>query len=109
MKITGFRAMWVVVLFDLPVGTKRQRKLASEFRRMLVQDGFWMMQFSVYARPCPSEENASVHQQRVEALLPPEGKVRMLAITDRQFGRMRCFHAGSAAETEGMPQQLEFF
>jgi len=109
MIISGFRAMWVVVLFDLPVGTKLQRKLAAEFRKQLQGDGFWMLQYSVYARPCPSEENASVHEARVEAWLPPQGHVRMLQLTDRQFGRMRCFQSGSGTASEAMPQQLEFF
>jgi CRISPR-associated protein Cas2 len=101
--------MWVVVLFDLPVGTKPQRKRASEFRKRLREDGFWMLQYSVYARPCPSEENALVHAHRVEAILPSEGQVRMIQLTDRQYGRMLCFHAGSDAAGERMPQQLEFF
>ena len=109
MIVSGYRAMWVVVLFDLPVGTKPQRKLAGEFRKRLREDGFWMLQYSVYARPCPSEENALVHAHRVEVMLPPEGQVRLIQLTDRQYGRMVCYQAGSASEAERLPQQLEFF
>jgi len=107
--ISGYRAMWIVVLFDIPVGTKPQRKLAADFRKRLREDGFSMLQFSVYARPCPSEENALVHARRVESMLPPEGQVRLLQLTDRQYGRMICFQARSPRGVEAMPQQLEFF
>ena len=54
--------MWVMVMFDLPVGTKRQRKVAARFRKDLLEDGFWMLQFSVYARPCSSQENQKMRR-----------------------------------------------
>jgi CRISPR-associated protein Cas2 len=109
MKVSGFRAMWLLVLFDLPVRTKPQRKRASEFRKRLLTDGFTMMQYSVYMRPCPSEENAVVHLQRVQKALPSLGSIRIMQITDKQFGRMRCFDGKQAVSTEEMPHQLEFF
>ena len=101
--------MWVLVLFDLPVRTKPQRKRATEFRKQLLEDGFMMMQYSVYARPCPSEENAEVHVERIRRNLPPLGSVRILKVTDRQYGRMLCFDGNRPAPPEGMPRQLEFF
>jgi len=109
MKVSGFRAMWLLVLFDLPVRTKPQRKRATEFRKHLLQDGFSMMQYSVYMRPCASEENATAHLHRVQVVLPPLGSVRIMQITDKQFGRMLCFDGKSSLPPEGMPSQLEFF
>ncbi len=78
MKVSGFRAMWLVVLFDLPVRTKPQRKRATEFRKHLLADGFTMMQFSVYMRPCASEEKAATHLERVKKAVPPLGAVRVM-------------------------------
>ena len=109
MRVSGFRAMWLLVLFDLPVGTKSQRKRATKFRKLLLKDGFKMMQFSVYMRPCASEENAAVHLQRVKQTLPPLGSVRIMQVTDQQFTRMLCFDGKSRVPTENMPNQLEFF
>ncbi|MGQ0614985.1 MAG: CRISPR-associated endonuclease Cas2 [Planctomycetaceae bacterium] len=109
MRISGYRAMWLLVLFDLPVKTKPERKLASEFRKNLIQDGFWMLQFSVYARPCASEENLDVHCARVKLALPPDGEVRVMAMTDRQYGRMKVFLGKKRTRNEAMPAQLEFF
>ncbi len=101
--------MWLLVLFDLPVRTPPQRKRATEFRKDLLQDGFTMMQYSVYMRPCPSEENAETHLKRVQHMLPPLGSVRIMRITDKQFGRMLCFDGELPVDPERMPQQLEFF
>ncbi len=109
MLVPGLRAMWVLVLFDLPVKTRAQRKAATEFRKHLLQDGFEMMQYSVYMRPCASEENAAAHRGRVQAWLPPLGSVRILIVTDKQYGRMRCFDGKSPRPPESQPQQLEFF
>ena len=107
--MSGMRIMWVMVMFDLPVMTKPQRKAATDFRTALLQDGFYMIQYSVYSRPCPSDENANVHVERVKAALPPNGQVRILKFTDKQYARMECFLSRTEAEIEGKPEQIELF
>lgn len=101
--------MWVIALFDLPTDTPEARREYALFRKRLIQDGFTMLQYSVYARHCPSEENAGVHARRVEAGLPPDGEVRVLTLTDKQFERMRIFHGRIRAATELPPAQISFF
>ena len=54
--LSGYRIMWLVVLFDLPVGTKKERKAANRFREKLRDLGFEMSQFSVYLRFCAGKE-----------------------------------------------------
>jgi CRISPR-associated protein Cas2 len=81
----------------------------ARFRKALLQDGFSMMQFSVYIRHCPSEENADVHIRRVEQVLPPDGEVRVLLITDKQFERMRIFWGKLRKPPARTPRQLELF
>ena len=53
-RFSEYRIMWVLVFFDLPTETKRERKLYADFRKKLLQDGFTMFQFSIYVRHCPS-------------------------------------------------------
>jgi CRISPR-associated protein Cas2 len=65
--------MWVLVLFDLPTETKKEKKAHSDFRKKLVTDGFTMFQFSIYLRHCPSRENAEVHIKRIKGFLPEKG------------------------------------
>ena len=109
MIINGYRCMWVLAMFDLPSDTKQTRKAYTQFRKSLLEDGFTMMQYSVYARHCPSKENAEVHVQRVQANLPPEGEVRVLTITDKQFERMQIFWGKMRKSPEPAPLQLQLF
>jgi len=101
--------MWVIVMFDLPTDTKPARRAYTLFREMLLKDGFRMMQYSVYSRHCASQENADVHVQRIERNVPPDGEVRIITITDKQFERMRIFWGKMRKPTEEPPRQLEFF
>jgi CRISPR-associated protein Cas2 len=107
--ISGYRCMWVLAMFDLPVDTKSARRQYALFRKALLKDGFTRMQFSVYTRHCASEENAHVHVQRVENSVPPDGEVRILTITDKQFERMRIFWGKKRRVPEPPPPQLELF
>ena len=101
--------MWLIVFFDLPTETKRDRKEAGNFRKRLIKDGFSMFQFSIYARHCASRENAQVHVIRVKSFLPPKGEVGILQITDKQFGMMELFRSTKEAEKPKISHQLELF
>lgn len=89
MKREEARFVWMFVFFDLPVGTKTDRRWATRFRKFLKDDGFLMLQLSVYARVCRGEDGADKHVQRVTKNLPPRGSVRTLQVTDKQYARMR--------------------
>ena len=109
MLISGYRCMWVVAMFDLPVDTSAARRAYTQFRSFLLKDGFARMQFSVYIRHCASEENADAHIRRIEHQVPHDGEVRVLTITDKQFERMRCFWGKMRKPPEQAPKQLELF
>lgn len=109
MIVTGYRNVWLIAMFDLPVDTKQARKEYARFRKELLKDGFSMMQFSVYIRHCASEENADVHFRRVQNALPDDGEVRLLAVTDKQFARMQVFWGKMRKPPMPAPQQLELF
>ena len=101
--------MWVLVFFDLPVVTKKERRIAARFRKDIMADGFTMFQFSIYVRHCSSRENTEVHIKRVKKLLPELGHVGILCITDKQFGSMEIFLGRKLTETQAPAQQLELF
>ena len=96
-------------MFDLPTDTKVARKRYTQFRKALLKDGFDRMQYSVYIRCCPSEENAAVHHMRIQGALPPEGEVRILHLTDKQFERMKVFCGKIERAPEQKMTQLELF
>ena len=92
MRLNEYRILWVMVFFDLPTDTEKDRKNYTKFRKGIMQDGFDMFQFSIYVRHCSSFENAKVHIKRVKSILPPRGDIGIMTITDKQFGMMEIFH-----------------
>lgn len=99
MKAEEVRILWVFVFFDLPVGTKAERRLATRFREFLKDDGYLMLQYSVYARVCRGEEAVEKHLSRVTRQLPGKGSVRALQVTDRQYAHMKLM-LGTAPKSE---------
>jgi len=72
-------------------------------------EGFSMLQYSVYARYCPSEEASAAYRRRVRLRLPPDGEVRLFSLTDRQFERMEVYLEKTRAPAEEPPDQLLLF
>ncbi len=72
-------------MFDLPTGSKRERKTYSEFRKFLVEDGYTMLQFSVYTRILLSRDGADAHVRRLRAHVPAAGSVTVLVLTEKQY------------------------
>lgn len=107
--LSGYKIMWIMSMFDLPVTTPLARKRYSRFRKLLLMNGFSQLQFSVYARCCDSEASAEVIRKDLIRQLPPEGQVRLLFITDRQFGKMEVYNGKKPQAAEEKPRQLELF
>ena len=108
-RLNAYRIMWVLVFFDLPTETAKERKTAALFRKNILKDGFQMFQFSIYMRHCASRENADVHIKRVKKILPEHGHVGIMCITDKQFGMMEIFHDHKLTTFAAPVQQLEIF
>lgn len=109
IRLNAYQIMWLFVFFDLPVTSKRERKLATAFRNSLLKDGFSMMQFSVYTRHCASKESADVHERRIKSLVPGKGQVTILRITDKQYSNIINMWGKKKQLNESAPQQLELF
>ncbi len=77
--------MRMLLFFDLPVKTKSERREATRFRNFLLNDGYHMLQYSVYARVCNGVDAVNKHRARLIAHLPDNGSVRLLVITEKQF------------------------
>ncbi len=108
-RFSEYRVMWVLVFFDLPTTTKKERKDAARFRKDIMGDGFTMFQFSIYVRHCASSENAAMHVKRVKALMPEYGKIGILTITDKQFENIQLFYGKKIQPPIAYGHQLELF
>lgn len=109
-KLSGYRIMWIWVLFDLPVVTSTERKRATRFRNELLDLGFEMVQFSVYIRHAWSKEKAESFARQVGECVPEAGHVQLLFFTDKQYGQTQVFRGRSAqASPAEKPSQLALF
>jgi CRISPR-associated protein Cas2 len=107
--LSGYRVMWLFVLFDLPVGTKKERKAATKFRHALLDLGFEMSQFSVYLKFCSGKEQAEAVERQVEAGMPGGGKVHLVQITDKQYENIRTYRGRKREPSPRNPNQLALF
>lgn len=101
--------MWIFVMFDLPVGTKKQMRDATKFREYLLDEGFEMSQFSVYARFCNGQDSFSAHLRRIESNLPEKGDIHVLTFTDRQYENIVRFSSQRRKRPRKSPDQLALF
>lgn len=94
MSVNGEKFMRMMVFFDLPASTKTERGNAARFRTGLLNDGYYMMQWSVYSRICKGLANVAKHSQRLKCMLPPRGSIRLLVVTEKQFADMEILVGG---------------
>lgn len=83
------RFMRVLVMFDLPVVTKKERRTATKFRKYLLNEGYVMLQYSIYYRICNGYDMAKKFSHQLENHVPEKGSVRMLILTENQFSEMK--------------------
>ena len=107
--LTGYRLMWMMVLFDLPVLTRTERKAASKFREFLMDQGFDRCQLSVYLRFCAGKEQAAVYTRRVQGALPQSGNVQIIYFTDKQYENIVSFDGPRRQPAKKNPQQYTLF
>ncbi|WP_417463212.1 CRISPR-associated endonuclease Cas2 [Kordiimonas sp.] len=107
--LSGYRLMWILVMFDLPTDTKKQRHDAGAFRNFLLDEGFERSQFSVYARFVNGKEAFATRVNRIERNLPDAGDVQILNFTDRQYRDIVHFSDQGRRKARENPQQLVLF
>lgn len=105
--LSHYRILWVMVLFDLPVSTKPERKAASAFRLHLLDMGFMMVQFSVYMKHCAGKDQADTLSKKIKPKVPIDGNVKILRITDKQFENIE--HLGCHKTSQKIHEQLALF
>lgn len=94
-----YRIMRLIILFDMPVQTKEQKREYVKFRDYIMDDGFLMLQYSVYIRMCPNDFSVGKHIARIKAFKPKFGNIRIIKVTENQFVNMEIIH-GEKLEQE---------
>ena len=101
--------MWMIVLFDLPVVERKERKEAVDFRKYLLDEGFFMSQYSVYYRLLSGKEAVESITERIKKKLPRDGKVDIVTITDKQYENIVSFAGREKKKEKKCSQQYLFF
>lgn len=102
--------MRLIVLYDLPVLSRQEKKSYARFHKFLLRNGYDMLQFSIYARLCNGQDTVNKHMARLSAHLPGEGSVRCMQITEKQFTGIKVL-VGTKTKKEDpkFSNQLSFF
>ena len=108
-QLSGYRLMWIFVMFDLPVGSRAEMHAATKFRQFLLDEGFEKSQFSVYARFCNGKEQFEAYMRRIESHLPEQGEIHILTFTDRQYENIVRFSGQRRRRPRKNPDQLALF
>ena len=82
------RFLRIILFFDLPVETASQRKAYALFRKKLITNGFLMLQKSVYTKLVINRKSMELEINKVKTILPKEGLVQILTVTEKQFSRI---------------------
>ena len=101
--------MWMLVLFDLPVVEKKERKEASDFRMFLLDQGFSMIQYSIYTKVLSSKDACSKYYGLIERNLPAQGKVDIITITDKQYENIKSYVGKMQKSRKNLSKQLLMF
>lgn len=107
--LSGYRLMWMMVMFDLPVLTKAERKAATDFRNFLLDEGFEMAQFSIYMRHVVGKEQSDAATRRIEKSAPRSGKIRIVYLTDKQYENTRIIDGRAKRSSPKNPDQYLLF
>lgn len=108
-QLSGYRLMWIFVMFDLPVDSRANARAATKFRQFLLDEGFEKSQFSVYARFCNGKEQYEAYLRRIGAALPDRGDVHVLTFTDKQYENIIRFSGQRRRKQQKNPDQLALF
>jgi CRISPR-associated protein Cas2 len=96
----GWSMMWIFCMFDLPVRTKKEMRMATRFRNTLLDHGFAMKQYSIYIKCCSSLDAAKTQCKHLKAVIPANGSVTFLYVTDKQYLMTDNFLGKSETENE---------
>ncbi len=84
----SYRFMRVLVFFDLPSETLEEKRIYGRFRKLLIKNGFIMLQKSVYCRMLITPSAGKAVIDIIRKNRPPKGIVQVLTVTEKQFAGM---------------------
>ncbi len=97
--------MRLLVFFDLPVKTKKDKRNSSLFRKFLITKGFFMLQYSIYCKILFNREQGFHIKENIKKNVPERGNVRIMMITEKQFAKMEVIIGGISNQEETVTEE----
>ena len=97
--------MRLMLYFDLPMITKDERRVYGKFRKYLINNGFSMIQFSVYAKIFPNRSALVQYIDGLKRNLPKKGSIRIIAVTEKQYEKMEILVGGKTIQEEVITEE----
>lgn len=110
--MSAYRVMWLMLMFDLPTTSKKDRKRYQWFHKELEKEGYLMLQYSIYGKIFSSYDSANHGKKRIKEFIKKNikhGNIRLLMFTDKQFSKMEVLIGEPNAEEKNEPKQLLLF
>ena len=82
------RVMRTMVFFDLPNVYLRDKKNYIKFRKYLINEGFIMMQESVYSKLVLNSQQSTLLINRIRKNAPKRGIIQVMTITEKQYSQI---------------------
>lgn len=100
-----YRIMRLLLFFDLPMNTKEERRIYTQFRKHLISRGFMMLQYSVYAKIFPNRTSLFQYTEGLKRNLPKKGSIRIMAVTEKQYEKMIILVGGKTIQEETITEE----
>ena len=86
--------MRLIVFFDLPMNSKKEVKIYARFRKWLIENGYIMMQYSVYSKIFSNRDACVKHIPILKRIVPKQGQIRIMMITEKQYAGIEIIVGG---------------
>lgn len=110
--MSSFRIMWLMIMFDLPTKSKKDKKSYHWFHNELEKEGYGMIQYSIYAKVFATVESAFLGRKRIKKFIKTNvkhGNIRIIMFTDKQFASMEVIIGEQPKEEKIGHKQLLLF
>ena len=102
----SYRYMRIIIMFELPVLTAKQRKEYTDFRKFLLKNGFMMMQESIYCKLMQNAVAGDTIIENIKRNKPSEGLVQVLRITEKQYSKIEYIVGKNESEVIDSDERL---
>ena len=92
--------MRLLVFFDLPMTSKREIKIYTKFRKWLIENGYIMMQYSIYSKIFNNRDACVKHIAILKRYVPKEGQIRIMMVTEKQYANIEIIVGGISKQEE---------